>query len=106
MRGTISLSGLGEDQSRSIKVHFQNEYLIAMEEGKPCVMTPDLICLLDRDTAMPINTENLRYGARVTLVALACHPKWRSPAGIRATGPRYFGYHFDYIPVEDIGVQV
>jgi len=102
VRGGVTLAGLGADNGRRVEVAFQNEYLLATEGTSLLATTPDLICILDRDTAMPISTENLRYGARVTLIAIACHPKWRSAAGIRATGPRYFGFGFDYVPVEKL----
>jgi uncharacterized protein len=34
-------------------------------------------------------------------VAAPCDPRWRTEAGLALVGPRYFGYDFPYIPVED-----
>lgn len=32
------------------------------------------------------------YGLRVTVIALAGHPLWRSKKGLEAGGPNAFGY--------------
>ena len=61
---------------------------------------PDLIAVLDSEDAKPITTEEIRYGFRVTVIGLPCDPRWRTEAGLQLVGPRYFGYEFDYVPVE------
>lgn len=99
-RGTVTLSGIDEDRGRTLTIAFQNEFLYVHEDGCPVAMTPDLVALLDRDTARPWATESLRYGMRVHLIALPCHPKWRTSEGLRCVGPRYFGYETDYVPIE------
>jgi len=63
---------------------------------------PDLITVLDSETADAISTEVLRYGQRVTVIAFACDPVWRTERGIAVAGPRAFGYDFDYLPVEEL----
>jgi DUF917 family protein len=62
---------------------------------------PDLIIVLDSETAEPVTTEDIRYGFRVTVISAPCDPRWRTPAGLALVGPRYFGYDFDYRPVEE-----
>ncbi|MDR0359838.1 MAG: DUF917 domain-containing protein, partial [bacterium] len=27
--------------------------------------------------------------------------RWRTPRGLELVGPRYFGYDFDYVPLEE-----
>lgn len=102
-RGTATFHGIEEDQGRQLTVKFQNEYLLALEGDEPLAMTPDLIAILDQDTARPIMTEGLRYGARADVIAFACDPLWRTDSGIGLVGPRYFGYDMDYVPVEALG---
>jgi DUF917 family protein len=63
---------------------------------------PDLITVLDSETSEAIATERIRYGQRVTVIAFPCDPIWRTDRGIAATGPRAFGYDFDYLPVEEL----
>lgn len=100
VKGEAEVEGMGDWGERRLQLYFQNEHLLALEDGHPLVTTPDLICVLERETGLPITTEGLRYGNRVRVIAFPCHPKWRTKAGIDAVGPRYFGYDFDYIPVE------
>ncbi len=101
-RGAITLSGIDADRGRTVTIAFQNEFLHVHEDGRPLAMTPDLVALLDRDTARPWTTESLRYGMRVHLVAIPCHPKWRTPEGLRCVGPRYFGFDVDFTPIEQL----
>jgi DUF917 family protein len=102
VRGSVTLDGIDADKGRRIVIRFQNEFLLAEENGRPRAITPDLIALLDRDSALPWTTESLRYGMRVHVVAMPCHDKWRTPAGIATAGPGYFGYATAYTPIEQL----
>jgi DUF917 family protein len=98
--GKVILEGISSDKGRQAEVEFQNENLIARVDGKVKAVTPDLICLVDSETFVPVPTDALKYGKRVMVVALECFPLWRTPEGIALVGPRYFGYDVDYVPVE------
>lgn len=106
VRGHALLAGLGEDAGRTVRIDFQNEHLLA-REGRPgawervLVSTPDLIAVLDTETGTPITTEGLRYGQRVTLAGIPCHPIWRTPRGLELAGPNYFRQPVAYIPLEE-----
>ena len=102
VRGSVVVEGLGEDAGRLIRLEFQNENLVALERGRVLASVPDLITVLDSETADAILTETIRYGQRVTVVAFACDPVWRTERGMAVTGPRAFGYDFDYLPVEEL----
>ena len=102
VRGSVIIEGLRADAGRLIRIEIQNENLVALEEGKVLASVPDVITVLDTQSADAITTELLRYGQRVTAVAFPCDPIWRSEKGLAATGPRAFGYEFDYQKVEDI----
>jgi uncharacterized protein len=100
-RGRAVLAGLGPYSGSELEVNFQNEHLVAVRDGRVVASVPDLIIVLDSDSAEPITTEEIRYGFRVSVVAAPCDPRWRTEAGLALVGPRYFGYDFDYIPVEE-----
>src|SRR5436190_2845162 len=102
VRGTVVVEGLGADAGRLIRLELQNENLVALERGQVLASVPDLITVLDSETADAIATERIRYGQRVTVIAFPCDPAWRTEKGIAATGPRAFGYDFDYMPVEEL----
>ena len=97
-RGTVVLEHLG-DATRMLRIEIQNENLVALEDGLPLATSPDLICIVDAETAQPITTEALGFGQRVHVLALPCAEQWRSEEGIELVGPRAFGYDLDYVPV-------
>jgi len=102
-RGQARIEGLETYQGRSMTLKFQNEFLVAeADDGRPRATTPDLICLLDLETGQPITTEQMAYGYRVIVFGLPCDPKWRSAHGLDLVGPRYFGYEYDYQPIETL----
>ncbi len=98
-RGTVVLEALG-DPSRTLRVEIQNELLIAFEDGRPVITTPDLICFLDYENAQPITTETLAYGQRVNVIGMPCAPEWHKPGMLDIVGPRAFGYDVEYVPME------
>ena len=99
--GKVLLDGIGDDKGRSAYVEFQNENLTAVVDGKLLATTPDLICLVDIETFIPVPTDALKYGKPVMVVGLKCFPLWRTEAGLKLVGPRYFGVDTDYIPLEE-----
>ncbi len=98
--GRVVLEGIGEDKGQRAEVVFQNENLSACVNGEILATTPDLICLVDTETFIPVTTDALKYGKRVLVIGLSCFHMWRSEAGLALVGPRYFGIDTDYIPVE------
>jgi uncharacterized protein len=102
VRGSVLVEGLGADTGRLIRLELQNENLVALEQGRVLASVPDLISVLDSETADAIVTERIRYGQRVTVIAFPCDPVWRSDRGLAVAGPRSFGYDFDYVPVEEL----
>ena len=102
VRGYVIVEGLGADAGRLLRLELQNENLVALERGGVLASVPDLITVLDTETADAIATERIRYGQRVTVIAFPCDPVWRTERGIAATGPRAFDYDFDYVPVEEL----
>ena len=100
-RAEVKIEGLGGDEGARLTLATQNEHLVATRDGEVLASVPDLIIVLDSENGQPITTEDLRYGFRVTVVAVPCDPRWRSPEGLALVGPRYFGYDFDYVSIED-----
>ena len=102
VRGSVVVEGLGDDAGRLLRLELQNENLVALERGRVLASVPDLISVLDSETADAIVTERIAYGQRVTVIAFPCDPVWRTARGIEIAGPRAFGYEFDYLPVEEL----
>ncbi|MFB7303424.1 DUF917 domain-containing protein [Heyndrickxia sporothermodurans] len=104
--GKMNLEGIEGNKDENMKVHFQNENLIAEKNDQVVGMTPDLICLVDYETLLPVTTESLKYGKRVRVIGLPAHEKWRTEKGIETAGPKYFGYDYEYVPIEELVKKV
>lgn len=85
-----------------LEITFQNENLIAMENGAVRGIVPDLICLLEADTAEPITTERVRYGQRVKVMVVSTPEIMRTPAALAVFGPRGFSLDHDFVPIEEL----
>ncbi|POO55538.1 DUF917 domain-containing protein [Agrobacterium rosae] len=96
LRGRTIIEGSDADRGSRMELGFQNEWAVAFRDGEPVAMTPDLLCLLDTVSGSAIGTESVRYGQRVTVVALPAPELLTTPAGIAAVGPRAFGYDIDF----------
>jgi hypothetical protein len=95
------VDGLGADAGAELVLEFQNEFLVARRGDALLATVPDLITVVDSDTAEPTTTEELRYGFRIAVLAAPCDHRWRTEAGLAIVGPRCFGYDFDYVRLED-----
>lgn len=83
-----------------VTIQIQNENLIAEQGARVLAVVPDLICVLELDTAMPITTERLRYGQRVHVLGVRVPPIMRTPEALAVFGPAAFGLDKPYIPLE------
>jgi DUF917 family protein len=91
-RGAATVIGSGEDAGRRVRLEFQCEFLVALEDGAACATVPDLISVLAADTCVPISVERLRHGQQVSVLTSPAPPAWRSCEAIAIVGPVAFGY--------------
>lgn len=98
-KGIIKISGINKNLNEEYQVLIQNENLVVYKEDQVICSVPDLICILDNQTFLPITTENLQYGQRVNVVTFPSDAKWLSPRGLEIGGPAAFDLDFKY---EDI----
>lgn len=96
LRGRAEIQGLGDDAGGTFTVHFQNEFSVGYRDGVPEVMTPDLICIVDSVSGDGIGTDVIRYGQRVSVLALPSPEVFLSPRGLANVGPRAFGFDLDF----------
>jgi DUF917 family protein len=101
LRGTARLDGLDDWKGRAFELAFQNEFAVGWLDGEPRVTTPDLICVLDTLSGEAVGTETLRYGQRVSVLALPAPPVLLTAKGLEHVGPRAFGYDLEFTSVFD-----
>jgi uncharacterized protein len=99
--GRARIDGLNE-WAGTMEIEIQNENLIARVDGEVRAIVPDLICIMDSETAEPITTEQLRYGQRVTVMAVAVPQIMRTPEALEIFGPKGFGLKEPFTPIETL----
>lgn len=92
----------GFDGQGRMEVEFQNENLIARRNGELCAMVPDIITVMDRETADSITTDRLKYGQRVKVVGAAAPPMLRTAQALQFVGPKAFDFAEAYVPIETL----
>ncbi len=98
--GRVTIEGLRGDGE--MELIFQNENLLARRSGQICAMVPDIITVMDRETADTITTERLKYGQRVKVVGAAAPPMLRERRALNFVGPQAFGFDDSYRPIEEL----
>ncbi len=83
-------------------IDIKNEFLLARVADEIVASVPDLIVVVDFETSEPINCERLRFGQRVAVFAIGCPAFYRTPAALRVTEPRCFGFDLNYVPLEEL----
>ncbi len=96
--GKVTLKPLdnGPDE---FEIEIQNEYIIARKNGQPAALVPELITVLDRETAEPLTGEMLRYGLRVKVLGYSSAPIMRRPECLEVWGPKAFGLDMEFKPI-------
>lgn len=89
----------------TVTIPFKNENIYAEHVADDGVKTiiasvPDLICVLDTGSGKSLGVPEFKYGFRVTVLGIACSPRWtETPAGLAIGGPKAFGYDIEYNPL-------
>ncbi len=101
LRGAARIEGLDDNRGQEFRMEFQNEFAVGFLDGQPRVTVPDIICVMDSDSGEAVGTETLRYGQRVTVVALPGPAIQKTEKGLQHVGPRAFGYDLDFVSLFD-----
>ncbi|MCY4460423.1 MAG: DUF917 domain-containing protein [Albidovulum sp.] len=80
-------------------VIFQNENLIARHGEETLALVPDIITIMDAETALPITNETLRYGQRVVVMAVGVPDIMRTESALLQFGPSAFGIEEQFSPL-------
>jgi DUF917 family protein len=96
--GRVTIESLGG--AEVMQIMFKNENLVAERDGKVVALVPDIITIMDRESADSITTERLKYGQRVKVVGAAAPPLLREAKALSFVGPKAFGLAHAYQPVE------
>jgi DUF917 family protein len=100
--GTITIQGGGRYKSHELRVWLKNENLLSWLDGKPYVLTPDLICILDAGTGRPITNSDMQEGRKIVVFGIPSHSFWRTKEAIDLVSPKHFDFDIPYTPMEQV----
>ncbi|QIZ38599.1 DUF917 domain-containing protein [Saccharopolyspora sp. ASAGF58] len=90
------------DSDDTMSIHFRNENLVAYRNDEVVAIVPDLITVLDAETAQPITTDGMRYGQRVAVYGISTPEIMRTPEALAVFGPQAFGLAHPWAPLEEL----
>ena len=103
MFGTTHVKGTGDFRGQTLDVWFKNENHVSWLNGQPWVCSPDLVVLARPESGEGITNTQIKEGDAVVAVGVKGLEVFRTTFGLdRASGPRYFGFDIDYIPIEEL----
>ena len=103
MFGTTHLEGTGSYAGHTLKVWFKNENHISWLDGKPWICSPDLVTLAYKVSGEGTTNTLIKEGDEIVAVGIKGLEAFRTEFGLNeASGPRYFGFDIDYVPIEEI----
>jgi len=103
--GITTIEGIDKFKGHSFRIFFKNENHITWLDGEAYVTSPDIIEVVQLDTAEPITNSDLAEGDSVAVVGVK-HESYRSKEGIALVGPRRYGYEIEYVPIEKVIKQL
>lgn len=104
---TATLTGVGEDAGRQGSLIIKNEAMVLHLDGRPAVIFPDPIYMLEPDSGRGLMSVELREGMVIEILAAAAHTRLRaaaqSEAGKKAFSPVRFGQpELEFEPLESL----
>jgi DUF917 family protein len=103
MFGTTHIRGTGDYEGQALDVWFKNENHVSWLNGQPWVCSPDLLTVAYKDSGEGTTNTLIKEGDDVVAVGMKGLEAFRTEFGLnRASGPRYFGFDIDYVPIEEL----
>jgi uncharacterized protein len=94
--GENHIAGSEEYSGKSYRIWFKNEHIQSWIGNKAHVSCPDLICIIDASSGLPLLNGRIKLDQHVTVIGLPSDQKLKSAQAMKLLGPRYFGFNFEY----------
>jgi len=102
MFGTTYINGSSEFQGQEFKIWFKNENHISWKNDKPFATSPDIIEVVELETAEPITNPSLQEGQNVAVIGVRARKQYATKRGIELLGPSHYGFDIEHIPIEQM----
>jgi DUF917 family protein len=103
MFGTTHIQGSGKYAGHTLDVWFKNENHVTWLDGNPWICSPDIVSLVYSESGEGTTNTLIKEGDPVVAVGMKGLEGFRTEFGLnQASGPRYFGFDIDYVPIEEL----
>lgn len=102
MKGTTVIAGKHDHSGVLAEIWFLNEHHVMWRDGSVAAASPDLIAVVDGDSAEPISNTLLQPGMEVAVIGFPGPSVYRSGKPLTATAPRSYGLDIDWTPIEKL----
>lgn len=93
--GDIFLEGQKDFENTLGRVWYKNENMVFWINDEVILTCPDLICVVEKKTGMPVTNPNCVKGMELCVLGFKCHELWRTKRGLDILNPRFFGFDMD-----------
>lgn len=100
MYGTTHIKGMEEFRNDTFRIWFKNENHISWMNDEPFVTSPDLIVVVDLETAEPITNPGMEEGQMVSVIGIKAREQYATDRGIKLLGPSHYGFDIAHVPVQ------
>ena len=100
--GITDITGVGDDAGHNFRIWFKNEHHISWRDGQPFVTSPDLLSVVQANTAEPITNTYLAEGDQVVVIGMRAPAPLQTPEAVAALGPKHFGFDLEFRPIESL----
>lgn len=100
--GTVTVSGFGTYAGSELEIWFENENHLTWLNGKRYVTSPDLIIVVDSETAEPITNTVLQEDMKISVIGMTAVDNFRTEKALKILGPGHFNSKEPYIPIKKI----
>jgi DUF917 family protein len=103
MYGTTHVGGTGDYEEQTLDVWFKNENHVSWLNGNPWICSPDIVTFVRSRSGEGITNADINEGDDVVALGIKGLEAFRTDFGLNeCTGPRYFGFDIDYVPIEKL----
>jgi DUF917 family protein len=88
---TLTAVAESDDDPPACVLHFKQIFTACKLDGAALAAVPYLISVLASDTGRTAGVEELEYGMRASVVAIASAPQLRTPEALAVDSPAAFG---------------
>jgi len=102
MWGEHEIEGEDAFAGQHLKLWFKNENHMSWLNGEPYVASPDILEVVDAQTAEPLTNTYLDKEQQVAVIGVRRRPQFDNEKGLEALGPRHWGFDVDFRPIEKL----